>query len=86
MKSKFTLLYAVIVVILMLNMQLFAQVPSLTFTPIVSSGLVQPVHITNCKDDRLFIVEQEGRIRIKHPGVRLPDGKQYNLTAYKRLI
>ena len=73
MKSKFTLHYLALVAVLLLNIQTFAQKPHLTFTTVVNSGLVQPVYITNCKDDRLFIVEQQGRIRIKHPGVAALD-------------
>ncbi len=43
-----------------------ANVIDLTLAPIITSGLSQPVHITNAGsgDTRLFIVEQAGRIRI----------------------
>lgn len=40
-----------------------SQTPQLTTIPYIS-GLVKPVDITHCKDNRLFIVEQDGRIRI----------------------
>lgn len=39
-----------------------AQNPYLITEPYITSGLVKPVEITNCKDSRLFIVD--GRIRI----------------------
>lgn len=40
-----------------------AQNPQLMTVPYIS-GLVKPVEITHCKDSRLFIIEQDGRIRI----------------------
>jgi glucose/arabinose dehydrogenase len=43
----------------------------LTFNPVVT-GLSSPVHITNAGDDRLFVVEQSGRIRIVQNGQLLP--------------
>ncbi len=69
MKTKLTFLF----LLLIASAQLRAQAPNLTFTPIITSGLVSPMFITNCNDDRLFIVEQDGRIRIKHPGVTALD-------------
>jgi hypothetical protein len=46
-----------------------AQVPHLALVPLLS-GLVQPVFLTTAKDgtQRLFIVEQPGRIRVLQPG------------------
>lgn len=41
-----------------------AQQPYVTSVPYINSGLVKPVVITHCNDSRLFIVEQDGRIRI----------------------
>ncbi len=41
----------------------YAQTPQLAATSYIS-GLVKPIYITNCNDDRLFVVEQDGRIRI----------------------
>lgn len=46
-----------------------AQVPQLKLIPYISSGLVKPVDITHCGDSRVFIVEQDGRIRIVQNGV-----------------
>jgi len=40
------------------------QSPYLITVPYLSTGLVKPVEITNAFDDRLFIVEKDGRIRI----------------------
>ena len=40
-----------------------AQLPSLVAQPYLT-GFVKPVVMTHCGDDRLFIVEQDGRIRI----------------------
>ena len=34
------------------------------FAPVITQGLANPVFVTHAKDDRLFIVEQAGRIRI----------------------
>lgn len=52
---------------LLLSMQVKAQNPSLIAVP-YSSGFTKPVCITNCKDSRLFVVEQDGRIRIINNG------------------
>ncbi len=41
-----------------------AQQPYVQTVPYITSGLSKPVEITHCKDARLFIVEQDGRIRI----------------------
>lgn len=41
-----------------------AQPPYLTTVPYITAGLVKPVEITHAGDNRLFIVEQDGRIRI----------------------
>lgn len=42
----------------------FAQQPYVQTVPYITSGLSKPVEIIHCNDDRLFIVEQDGRIRI----------------------
>lgn len=42
---------------------IIAQVPSIQLTQ-VASGFDSPVDIRHCNDDRLFVVEQDGRIRI----------------------
>ena len=46
-------------------------VSSITLVPVVS-GLVQPLYLTHAFDDRLFIVEQAGTIRILQNGELLP--------------
>jgi glucose/arabinose dehydrogenase len=45
---------------------LFAQVPILSFNPVVSTGLSGPLAVVNAKDgsNRLFIVQQNGIVRI----------------------
>ena len=47
--------------------------PTLTITPLIESGLRQPVHLTNAGDGsgRLFVVEKAGRIRIIKDGTLL---------------
>lgn len=42
----------------------FSQQPWVQVIPYITSGLSKPVEITHCNDRRLFIVEQDGRIRI----------------------
>ncbi len=42
---------------------IYAQNPSINTIPYIG-GLVKPVDITHCNDSRLFIVEQDGRIRV----------------------
>lgn len=42
---------------------LFAQTPTLNLVQL-QTGFDSPVQVTHCGDDRLFIVEQDGRIRI----------------------
>jgi glucose/arabinose dehydrogenase len=46
-------------------------VSSISLEPIVS-GLIQPLYLTHAFDDRLFIVEQAGTIRILQEGALLP--------------
>ncbi len=48
--------------------------PELT-TPLVAEGFDRPVHITHAGDgtNRLFVVEQAGRVRIVKNGMLLPD-------------
>jgi glucose/arabinose dehydrogenase len=55
-----------LIVLLLLTCTLLrvnAQTPQLKLLPWVS-GLVKPVEITHCGDSRVFILEQDGRIRI----------------------
>jgi glucose/arabinose dehydrogenase len=46
-------------------------VSSISLEPI-ASGLIQPLYVTHAFDDRLFIVEQAGTIRILQDGQLLP--------------
>ena len=41
---------------------------TLALNPIVESGLTRPTYLTHAGDDRLFVVEQPGRIRIIQKG------------------
>jgi glucose/arabinose dehydrogenase len=57
----------------------FSQDPGLvalriTLEPVVASGLLNPLYVTNAHDGsgRLFIVEQAGRIRVLQPGSTAP--------------
>src|SRR5262245_46966430 len=49
---------------------LHGQAASITLEPFISSGLNQPLYLTNAHDgtDRRFIVEQPGRISVMRPG------------------
>src|ERR1043165_2378516 len=58
MKKVSTLVVAVLIL-----QALQAQVPSLNLVQI-ATGFTSPVDIQTCGDNRLFIVEQAGRIRI----------------------
>jgi hypothetical protein len=53
---------------------------ALRLVPVVT-GLAGPAHITHAGDERLFIVEQPGRIRIVafHPAYRLPGTPGFGL-------
>ena len=44
-----------------------AQTPNIELTP-VATGLDAPIYVTHCGDERLFIIEQDGVIRVKQPG------------------
>ncbi|MCP4415567.1 MAG: glucose dehydrogenase [Chloroflexi bacterium] len=46
-------------------------VSSITLEPIITRGLTQPLFVTHAFDERLFIVEQAGTIRIFQDGVLL---------------
>jgi glucose/arabinose dehydrogenase len=48
-----------------------APVTSINLVP-VANGLVKPVYLTHAGDDRLFVVEQDGTIRIIQDGAILP--------------
>lgn len=41
-----------------------AQLPNLSLVQVVPTGLSSPVDLQNCGDERLFVVEQPGRIKI----------------------
>jgi len=47
---------------------------AIQLTPVVSSGLSNPVFVGNARDgsDRLFIVEQTGVIKVLQPGASAP--------------
>jgi len=49
-----------------------SPVSSITLEPIIS-GLLQPLYLTHAFDDRIFIVEQAGTIRILQNGELLPE-------------
>ena len=44
----------------------------IVFTPIITSGLTNPLFVTHAGDDRLFIVEKGGKIKIYQNGALLP--------------
>src|SRR5689334_22412829 len=48
--------------------------PRITYAtlPIVTTGVTQPVLVTNAGDARLFIVEQKGKVKIWREGHLLP--------------
>ena len=48
-----------------------SPVSSISLEPIITRGLVQPLFVTHAYDDRLFIVEQAGTIRIFQDGALL---------------
>ncbi|RMG91767.1 MAG: glucose dehydrogenase [Chloroflexi bacterium] len=48
-------------------------VSTITLVPILTRGLTKPVFLTHAFDDRLFIVEQPGIIRIAQNGTLLPE-------------
>ena len=43
-----------------------------SFVPVITSGLTRPIFMTHAKDDRLFIMEQAGLIKIWQGGALLP--------------
>ena len=47
----------------------------IVFTPLITSGLSSPLFVTHAGDDRLFIVEKGGKIKIFQGGA-LKDGPQ----------
>lgn len=51
------------------------EIPELQLTPIVETGLEYPIYLTHAPDEteRLFVLEQAGRIRILRNGVLDPD-------------
>jgi len=44
----------------------------IVFTPLISSGLAEPLFVTHAGDDRLFIVEKGGKIKIYQSGALKP--------------
>jgi glucose/arabinose dehydrogenase len=65
---------AVVLFLLRSGQHTTAAVAGLALQPIVTSGLNQPVYLTNAHDgsNRLFIVEQPGRIKVLRPGSPTP--------------
>lgn len=57
-KSFFIAIFLCIVCILP------AQLPNISLAPVVGTGLSSPVDLQNCGDERLFVVEQSGKIKI----------------------
>ena len=55
--------------------QATAQIPTIALEPISQNEIVAPVGIANAGDgsDRLFILDQRGKIHIHHNGALLPD-------------
>lgn len=41
-----------------------AQLPNISLVQVVGTGLSSPIGLTNCGDNRLFVIEQAGRIKI----------------------
>ncbi len=73
--NKLIILTAFAVLQLIYPTVISAQTPPvLIFNPIISSGLISPVDIVNAGDgsNRLFIVEQDGTIKILNGGTLLP--------------
>jgi glucose/arabinose dehydrogenase len=50
-----------------------ASVSSITLEPIVNGGLIRPIYLTHAGDERLFVVEQPGLIRIIEEGELLEE-------------
>ena len=48
-------------------------VTHITLAPIITTGLTDPVYLIDAGDDRLFVVEKLGRIRIIQDGELLPE-------------
>ncbi len=73
MKKIHGLHLAITVLLYLSNFSLFAQAPTVSF-PLFVSGLASPVKLTNANDNsnRLFVVEQDGKIKIIKNGVVQP--------------
>lgn len=74
MKKKLPVMrWALLSILLFGNMMARAQAPTVSF-PVFVTGLSAPVKITNANDNtnRLFVVEQDGTIRIIKNGVLQP--------------
>jgi glucose/arabinose dehydrogenase len=52
---------------------LVTAVTNITLVPIITDGLTGTVYLTHAGDDRLFVVEKQGRIRIIQDGALLPE-------------
>src|SRR6185503_19571116 len=51
-----------------------ASINAVQLQPVITTGLSNPVYVTNAKDgsNRLFIVEQNGIIKVLQPGQTTP--------------
>jgi glucose/arabinose dehydrogenase len=59
-----------------------ASITALQLQPVVTTGLSNPIYVTNAKDgsNRLFIVEQNGIIKVLQPGQTTPT-EYLNITS-----
>ncbi|MFO7683422.1 MAG: PQQ-dependent sugar dehydrogenase [Chloroflexota bacterium] len=48
-------------------------VSAITLAPIITEGLDRPLYLTHAGDDRLFVLEKAGTVRIVENGVLLPE-------------
>lgn len=48
-------------------------VDAITLAPVIEGGLQRPLYLTHAFDERLFVVEQAGKIRIISDGALLPE-------------
>jgi glucose/arabinose dehydrogenase len=56
------------------------ELPEIALEPVFEGGLVRPTYLTHAGDDRLFVIEQPGRIRIIQDG-QLLDRPFLDLTS-----
>ena len=70
----FSIPLVVIFLIGFLGIDRVAAITTIQIQPVVNSGLANPLFVTNAHDgsNRIFIVEQPGRIQVLQPGQALP--------------